>query len=43
MVAIILADAWLEKFGGDTLGESRDNYERYMATLAPRNRVTPRR
>jgi len=42
MVAIILADAWLEKFGGDTLGESRDNYERYMATLAPRNQVTPR-
>ncbi|MCA9853012.1 MAG: chorismate synthase, partial [Dehalococcoidia bacterium] len=26
MVAIVLADAWLEKFGGDTLGETRSNF-----------------
>jgi chorismate synthase len=36
MIAIVLADAWLEKFGGDTLAESRSNYERYVATLGPR-------
>lgn len=36
MIAIVLADAWLEKFGGDTLNESRSNYERYAATLGPR-------
>jgi chorismate synthase len=37
MVAIVLADAWLEKFGGDTLRETRSNYERYAAGLGPRN------
>jgi chorismate synthase len=37
MVAIVLADAWLEKFGGDTLKETRSNYERYVAGLGPRN------
>ncbi len=36
MVAIILADAWLEKFGGDTLAEVRRNVESYLPTLAPR-------
>jgi len=30
MVAIILAQAFLEKFGGDSLGETRRNYEGYM-------------
>lgn len=39
MVAIILADAWLEKFGGDTLDESRSNYERYLTTMHPRARL----
>ncbi|HMO53386.1 MAG TPA: chorismate synthase [Tepidiformaceae bacterium] len=38
MVAIVLADAWLEKFGGDTLAETRANYERYMTTIGPRSR-----
>ena len=38
MVAIVLADAWLEKFGGDSLGETRSNYERYIGTLGPRAR-----
>lgn len=35
MVAAVLADAWLEKFGGDSLGETRSNYERYMAANMP--------
>jgi chorismate synthase len=39
MIAIVLADAWLEKFGGDTLAESRDNFERFAAGLGPRNRT----
>ncbi len=38
MVAIVLADAWLEKFGGDTLDETRSNFERYLATMSPRAR-----
>ena len=38
MVAIVLADAWLEKFAGDTLAETRSNYEHYLPQLAPRNR-----
>lgn len=37
MIAIVLADAWLEKFGGDTLGEIRANYDSYLQRLAPRN------
>jgi chorismate synthase len=36
MVAIILADAWLEKFGGDTLDEIRRNVESYLPTIGPR-------
>jgi len=38
MIAIVLADAWLEKFGGDTLDEVRANVEHYLGTLAPRAR-----
>jgi chorismate synthase len=38
MVAIVLADAWLEKFGGDTLSETRANYEHYLTTIGPRAR-----
>lgn len=30
MLAIVLADAWLEKFGGDSLAEIRRNYESYQ-------------
>ena len=33
MVAIVLADAMLEKFGGDSLGELRRNVEGYVAAL----------
>lgn len=36
MIAIVLADAWLEKFGGDTLDEVRANVTSYLATLRPR-------
>ena len=38
MVAIVLADTWLEKFGGDSIPECRANYEGFVATLAPRSR-----
>src|SRR5581483_5968249 len=30
MVALVLAGAFLEKFGGDSLGETRRNYEGYI-------------
>jgi chorismate synthase len=33
MLAITLADAWIEKFGGDSLAEQRRNVEAYLATL----------
>lgn len=36
MVAIVLADCLLEKFGGDHLEETRRNFEGYMATTNPR-------
>jgi chorismate synthase len=33
MVALVLADAFLEKFGGDSLSEVRRNFEAYLAYL----------
>lgn len=36
LTAIVLADAMLEKFGGDSLGETRRNYQGYLAHLAQR-------
>lgn len=33
MVALVLAQAFLEKFGGDSLGETRRNYEGYAAQV----------
>jgi chorismate synthase len=30
MVAMVLAQAFLEKFGGDSLGETRRNFEGYL-------------
>jgi chorismate synthase len=33
MLAITLAEAWLEKFGGDSLAEVRANYEHYRAAV----------
>jgi chorismate synthase len=36
MMALALADAMLEKFGGDSLGEMRRNYQAYLASLGGR-------
>ena len=36
MVALVLADALLAKFGGDSLGETRRNLEGYLDALAQR-------
>jgi len=36
MLALVLADAMLEKFGGDSLGEMRRNYDSYLAHVAQR-------
>ncbi len=33
MLAITVAEAWLEKFGGDSLAELRRNYEGYVAAI----------
>ena len=33
MVALVLAEAVLEKFGGDSVSETRRNFESYMASL----------
>ncbi|WP_166983625.1 chorismate synthase [Paramicrobacterium fandaimingii] len=33
MVALVLADAVLEKFGGDSVGETRRNLEGYLASI----------
>ena len=35
MLAMVLAEAWLDKFGGDSLAEVRRNYEGYLAAQAP--------
>jgi hypothetical protein len=34
MVALVLADAALEKFGGDSVEETRRNYEAYLKAAA---------
>ena len=36
MVALVLIDAFLEKFGGDSLDETRRNFDGYMKTVGPR-------
>ena len=33
MVALVLADAVLEKFGGDSVGETKRNLESYLANI----------
>ncbi len=38
MVAVVLADAWMEKFAGDTLGELRAALAHYRSTMSPRRR-----
>jgi chorismate synthase len=36
MLAFVLADAFLEKFGGDSLGETRRNHDAYLSHVAAR-------
>jgi chorismate synthase len=36
MVAFVLAQAWLEKFGGDSLNETRRNYAGYLSRISER-------
>jgi chorismate synthase len=38
MTALVLADAFAEKFGGDSLGEMRRNFDEYLSHIATRNR-----
>jgi chorismate synthase len=42
MVALVLADAVLEKFGGDNVAETASNHARYLAGLRVRTPATPR-
>jgi chorismate synthase len=36
VVALVLIDAFMEKFGGDSIGETRHNLEGYLKTVGPR-------
>ena len=36
MVALVLADAAMEKFGGDSVGETRRNHDNYLADVTER-------
>jgi len=36
MVALVMANAFVEKFGGDSLGEIRRNYTTYLDHIAHR-------
>ena len=38
MTAFVLAQAALEKFGGDSLAETRRNYDSYLSHVADRLR-----
>jgi chorismate synthase len=38
MVAIVLARALLDKFGGDSLAETKRNHDAYLKTVGPRGR-----
>jgi len=38
MVALVMANAFVEKFGGDSLGEIRRNYDAYLDHIAQRLR-----
>lgn len=38
MLAIVLADAFLEKFGGDHIDEMLRNYKSYMESVGPRDK-----
>lgn len=36
MIAFVLAEAFLEKFGGDSLGETRRNFDAYQKHIVSR-------
>lgn len=36
MIALTVADAFMEKFGGDNIRETKRNYQAYMKTVRPR-------
>jgi chorismate synthase len=36
MVALVLADVLMEKFGGDSVEETRRNHRAYLETVGPR-------
>jgi chorismate synthase len=36
MLALVFADAFVEKFGGDSLGETKRNYDAYLSHIASR-------
>ena len=36
-VAFVLADAFLEKFGGDNVDETKRNFNSYQKTIGPRS------
>ena len=36
MVALVLIDVFMEKFGGDSISETRRNLEGYLKTVGPR-------
>jgi chorismate synthase len=38
MVAFVIAQSFLEKFGGDSLGETRRNYDSYIARINERGK-----
>ena len=40
VVAQVLADAFMEKFGGDSIEETRRNYEGYLKTVGPRKSLS---
>jgi chorismate synthase len=40
MVSIVLADAMMEKFGGDHLREGKRNFDAYKKTIGPRGEVS---
>jgi len=42
MVALVLADAWLEKFGGDSIGDVRRSFEAYLGRIGSREQDAPR-
>jgi chorismate synthase len=41
MVALVLANSVLEKFGGDSVGETKRNFDAYLASI-PENLTTAR-